>query len=108
MFGTRFLSTIAALGAGALFVVAFVSSADAQRGPCTTRAEVISWLGDRFDERPAGFGLIGGQAVLELFRSSEGTWTVIVTDRQKKTCLVAAGDSWVDLDPPATPASAGQ
>ncbi|WP_157016560.1 hypothetical protein [Mesorhizobium xinjiangense] len=101
----RILNTIVAVAGAALLTSAFVTAAEAQRGPCTTRTEVVSWLDERFDERPAGFGLIGDQAVLELFKSADGTWTVIVTDRNKRTCLVAAGDSWVDIEPPAMPVS---
>lgn len=76
-------------------------AAQAQAPPCGPRSEIVSWLDVQFQERQAGFGLIDDRAVMELYKSAEGSWSLIVTDRLRRTCFVASGNSWVDVPPPA-------
>ncbi|HSM40210.1 MAG TPA: hypothetical protein VK862_05630 [Afifellaceae bacterium] len=84
-----------------LVIVAPVATASAQLARCMDRASIVGSLDKRFHERQAGFGLINSESLLELFISEAGTWTIIVTDRRQRTCVLATGDSWVSVDPPA-------
>ena len=83
----------AALGVGTLLVGA--DPAAALR--CGPRAEVLEMLSERYDETRRGIGISGPTQVLEVYASESGTWTVLVTDPQGRSCLVASGRSWEDL-----------
>ena len=84
------------------FVVAiglFLSAgtADAQiRRVCVLHDDVIAQLEDKFAEQNIGRGLVeNGRAIVELFVSKTGSWTVIVTDTAGRSCIVASGMSWM-------------
>src|SRR5690606_41629380 len=47
-----------------------------------------------FNERQKAVGLLGEQAVMEVFASEQGTWTILTTDTNGTSCIVAAGDGW--------------
>lgn len=104
MFIKKIIRHAAAILGAAVMFTALAADAHAQVRACGPRLEVVSWLESRFQERQAGFGLIENSAVLELYTSSAGSWTLIVTDPLKRTCFVASGHSWVDVPPPATQA----
>ncbi|WP_119270469.1 hypothetical protein [Taklimakanibacter deserti] len=38
--------------------------------------------------------VINEKAVLEVYLSRKGTWTMLVTDPSGITCILAAGDAW--------------
>lgn len=41
-----------------------------------------------------GYGAAGAFAIMEIYASATGTWTVIVTDVTGMSCIVAAGEGW--------------
>ena len=84
-----------ALGLGATLTLAAQPAAAAPR--CGPRAEVLEMLAERYEETRRGIGISGPTQVLEVFASTTGTWTVLVTDPDGNTCLVASGQSWEDL-----------
>ncbi|QDZ01792.1 hypothetical protein FQ775_16205 [Nitratireductor mangrovi] len=70
------------------------------RGPCGDRDSIVEWLDERHGESQSGFGLAGDRALLELFTSVEGTWTILLSGTTGRSCLMAAGTSWTDVEPP--------
>lgn len=84
----------AALGVSTLVAGALPASASMRCGP---RADVLEMLAEKYDETRRGVGISGPTQVLEVFASHKGTWTVVVTDPEGRTCLVASGRSWEDL-----------
>ncbi|WP_316978032.1 hypothetical protein [Shumkonia mesophila] len=69
---------------------------------CAARAELLGDLQGKFAEAPVAIGLTNAGGLVEVLTSPGGdTWTLIVTDAQGTSCLVAAGESWERLDPPA-------
>ena len=81
-------------GLGALVLAGEPAAAEVRCGP---RAEVIEMLGERYAETRRGIGVAGSTQVLEVYASDEGSWTVLVTDPEGRTCLVASGQGWEDL-----------
>jgi hypothetical protein len=63
--------------------------------PCGPRESVIEAL-ERIGEKPVGIGLAGndGKAVIELTVAPDGSWSVLVSDTDGRTCLVLAGQEW--------------
>ena len=85
------------------FVVAIglllsAGTADAQtQQVCALHDEAIAHLDDKFAEQVVGRGLVAsGRAIVELFVSETGSWTVVVTDTAGKSCIVASGESWME------------
>ncbi len=67
---------------------------------CLLREVAVTQLENRYDETVVGRGLVeNGKAMVELFTSEAGTWTVVVTDTEGKSCVVASGESWMRLPP---------
>ncbi len=81
-------------GLAALLAAAAPAAAAPRCGP---RAEVIEMLGERYAETRRGVGMAGSTQLLEVFASAEGSWTVLVTDPEGRSCLVASGQAWEDL-----------
>jgi hypothetical protein len=69
-------------------------SSGAEAAQCGPRAKVTEALNRQFQESRQGLGLLGQAAVIELFVSTKGTWTMTSTNTQGLTCVIAAGDAW--------------
>ena len=63
---------------------------------CGPRDAAVAELVGDFGEQVIGRGLShNGQAMLEVFKSETGSWTVIVTDINGVSCVLANGQVWV-------------
>lgn len=65
---------------------------------CGERHVVTERLEIRFGEIQQGTGMVSTDRVLELWRSKEGSWTILMTRPDGQTCIMAAGDAWDDKD----------
>lgn len=69
---------------------------------CDEHEKLVARLDEAFRERRIGYGLAGSTMIVEVFVSARGTWTMLMTDLQGRSCIVAAGDGWelevADLD----------
>ena len=61
---------------------------------CANRAEMVKSLADKFKENPTAVGQINGDAVIEVFVSEKGSWTILATGTDGKSCVLSAGESW--------------
>ncbi len=91
----RFLATILL----ALFV-AFPALAQTQ---CGARDSIVASLEDRYSEVPVSMGLASNGAMIEVFASETGSFTIIITQPNGVSCMVAAGAYWEDLPARAKP-----
>ena len=86
------------LGAFALATVSLSATAAEAQMHCDLRDNAISQLETKFDEHVTGRGLTrDGQAMVELLTSENGSWSVVATDTQGRTCLMATGEDWTDI-----------
>lgn len=81
----------------------FLVSADAsaQVVICGNRSAIVQQLEVNYQERQTAYGIIANEAVMEIYVSRQGTWTIVITERTGRSCIVAAGHSWEHF--PATP-----
>lgn len=86
------ISAIAALGW-------LHSSAMAQQ-VCTTRADLVKMLGDKYQELPVGNGLVNDKAVIEVYVSNRGSFTILSSYTNGVSCIVAAGNNWEVMELP--------
>jgi len=61
---------------------------------CGQRAEIVQSLADQFHERPQAVGVVDKDAVMELFVSESGSWTMLATGTDGISCLVSSGEAW--------------
>ena len=80
-------------------IVAFVAisvEANAMRA-CAPHDALKKSLSGKYKESRKAYGLAGGKRIMEIFVSEKGTWTVIVTNLQGLSCVLAVGDNWEDM-----------
>jgi len=61
---------------------------------CGPRTAIVRQLEQNYAERPVSIGLASSGAVVEVFASRIGTWTITLTIPAGVTCVVATGKSW--------------
>lgn len=93
-----------ALSLGFAAFILFADPGFGQDRPrCGLRASIIAQLAERWGEQRRATGLVGHQAMLELFTSpTSGTFTLIANLPDGRACLVASGDHF-ELIPPEKP-----
>ena len=61
---------------------------------CAERTEMVKSLAEQFKENPAAVGVINPSAVIEVFVSQDGSWTILATGTDGKSCVLSAGVGW--------------
>jgi hypothetical protein len=89
-------SCASALGAAILLTM---SSAPAASAPmCGARSEILKQLSARYREVPVALGVSSNGSLVELLTSERGsTWTLMISQPNGPSCLVAAGEGWEEL-----------
>ncbi len=62
--------------------------------PSSAGAQTSCGPREQYKEDPVGMGLAQPGQVLEVFASSSGSWTMVITLPDGKACMIAAGDNW--------------
>jgi hypothetical protein len=73
-----------------------------QQVPCGERDEIVKSLSSQYSERPRAMGLANQSAIIEVFTSKAGTWTILLTRPDGAACIVGAGEAWEDIPPTQT------
>jgi len=75
-------------------IIALGSTPASAQSSCGPREQLVKMLADQYKEDPVGMGLAQPGQVIEVFASSNGSWTMVMTMPDGKACLIAAGDNW--------------
>ncbi len=79
------------------------SPAAGQSIPCNDRAVVLKVLADKYGEARVGAGVTNRGYMIELLISKGGeTWTLIVSQTNDVSCIIAAGEGWRSTVQPKT------
>jgi hypothetical protein len=66
---------------------------------CVPHRVAMDQLAKLFNEKVVGLGLGSNQeSVVELYVSSHGSWTILVTMTNGMSCIAAAGENWTAPD----------
>lgn len=87
------------LGLAALTAVGLISqsaTAVTETQICGSRQDIVEQLGMQFAETQKAVGLLGEDAMIEIFVSDQGSWTILTTDVNGISCMMAAGEAWDD------------
>ena len=74
--------------------------ANAQQPRCGQRTNIVEWLEKKFGEKRAGVGISREGRLVEIFTSSSGSWTVLLTYPGGPTCLIFSGQNWHPIEAP--------
>lgn len=87
----------------ALFILCIVMAlTPANAEPqCADYKQIQAALLEKFHETPTAAGLaMEGKAAYTVFTTADGaSWTLVIVGVGGKSCIVAAGDHWVDIAP---------
>jgi len=61
---------------------------------CGERTEITKSLGMKYREKLVASGLADAGSMIEIFASKKGTWTMIVTSPNGRSCYLASGENW--------------
>jgi hypothetical protein len=61
---------------------------------CGERDNVVQELSQIFNEAPMAVGQVDENAVVEIFVSETGTWTILATGTDGVSCIVSAGEGF--------------
>jgi hypothetical protein len=64
---------------------------------CGSHKMVAENLQKTYAETLVSMGVTVGGAVVEVYASPDGTWTLVITQPNGVTCLIAAGKDWENL-----------
>ena len=64
---------------------------------CGNHDKIVDVLGNKFNEGRRVMGVVNSKAVMELFMSPQGTWTMVITDTSGLSCITASGEEWQDV-----------
>jgi len=78
-----------------LSIVALSSTPSVAQTACGKRADVIRQLDEKYGETRRSLGLAQGRGVVEVYASEEtGSWTILLTNPQGTSCLIAVGEAF--------------
>ncbi len=83
----------------ALLTGSWMLPATAQQLPCGKRDEMVKSLFSQYREQPRAMGLANQTAIIEIFTSKSGSWTILLTKPDGASCIVSAGEAWEDIPP---------
>ena len=86
----------AALLIGMAGAIPTTSAVAADGPPCGPRKALTKKLEQAYGETRQGVGLTGGQVLFEVWTSEKGTWTLLLTRPDGKSCVMAVGEDWQD------------
>ena len=61
---------------------------------CGPRDQIVAQLGTVFSEAQNGMGIIDQTAVVEVFVSDQGTFTILASGTDGTSCILASGEGW--------------
>ena len=94
---------IFALSAAVFAVSLTTANAETPRN-CNDREKVLGRLDDGYGETRQSYGIAGNNTLIEMFASVEtGTWTILMTDTEGLTCIIASGQSFENTQQDLTP-----
>ena len=88
------LAPIFASAAASLMLFTGPAATTTEANLCAERTEMVKSLAEQFKENPAAVGVINPSAVIEVFVSQDGSWTILATGTDGKSCVLSAGFGW--------------
>jgi hypothetical protein len=88
------------IAATAATVTFFAAISPSHAIACAERDAMMSRLNSKFNEQLRAIGMVSATGVLEVLVSKNGTWTILMTMANGRSCLVASGQHWEQVATP--------
>jgi hypothetical protein len=80
---------------GPIGVVAQAQQSAPGQQQCDERTKVLGHLANKYQEAPVAIGVTSSGGLVEVLSTGDGnTWTIIVSNPNGVSCLLAAGEGW--------------
>ena len=87
------------LGLALVPILTLGSFEAAAQSTCNPRTEVLGHLAKKYGEAPVAIGVTNKGGLVEVLTTGDGnTWTIIVSQPNGTSCMVAAGEGWRTKD----------
>ena len=63
------------------------------------REKIVAGLEKKYQESVTAAGITSKNKMVEVLTSETGSWTILVTNTHKMSCLVASGENWQAFAP---------
>lgn len=81
-----------------LLLVAIFLAPTAEAQPiCGPHKMISENLKKKFTETPKSMGVTNSGSIVEVYLSPKGSWTLVMTQPNGMSCLIAAGQDWETL-----------
>jgi hypothetical protein len=82
-----------------LATVVTVTSSTAALAVCADRDAIIASLSKNYSEKHLASGFQSSAGLMEIWVSEpDGTWTILMTQPNGMTCIMASGTHWLEED----------
>ena len=72
-----------------------LAQTQAQAQQCDQRNKVLGHLAQKYKEAPIAIGVTSSGGIVEVLTTGHGeTWTIILSNPNGTSCLIAAGEGW--------------
>jgi hypothetical protein len=78
----------------ACVVASSVVMAQTRTVVCGQRQQIVDYLAAQYHQTRDSSGLSSSGWLLEVYVSSTGTWTIVMSSPKGTACMVDAGDGW--------------
>ena len=96
----RFMFTLI----GASFMALLATPATSAESVCGNRDDIVARLESGYQEFNSAMGMSTNGGLVELYTSENGTWTLMLTQPNGVSCLIAAGQNWESFNSPKSAA----
>ena len=79
---------------GVSFTALLAAPASSAENICGKRDEIVSRLESGYQEFNSAMGMSTNGGLVELYTSEKGTWTLMLSQPNGVSCLIAAGENW--------------
>ena len=79
---------------GVSFTALLAAPASSAENICGKRDEIVSRLESGYQEYNSAMGMSTNGGLVELYTSENGTWTLMLSQPNGASCLIAAGENW--------------
>src|SRR5689334_2888642 len=92
MFPKSMKKLAGSFAAAATIMLGMIPTATAD--PCGQRADLAQFLEQRYGETIRATGITGRGALIEIYASEKGTWTMVLTLPSGPSCVLGDGTDW--------------
>lgn len=85
---------VVGLAAGLALLAVSVTPGAAQVPACGLRKSIVDHLSARYREVRQAIGLVSEKAIMEVYASPAGSWTILMSNPAGRSCIIASGQAW--------------